>query len=103
MGFIPTAAADEDETEILKITVGEPTKLSDLVNQNSASVTVSRTGVIAAFYPKPGTSPKFYRISKDSGRTWSQEMDFPPEYAGMMSVGLRGGGVLFYAGHERTG
>ena len=25
-------------------------------------------------------------------------MDFPPEYAGMMSVGLRGGGVLFMLG-----
>ena len=92
------ASAADEETEVLKITVGKPTQLSDLVNQNSASVAVSRTGVIAAFYPKPGTSPKFYRISRDAGRTWSQEIDFPPAYAGMMSVGLREGGVLFMLG-----
>ncbi len=36
-------SAAEEETEILKSTVGEPTKLSDLVNQNTASVMVSRT------------------------------------------------------------
>ena len=54
MGFIPTAGAGEDETGILKITVGEPTKLGELVSQNSGGVAVSRTGVIAAFYPKPG-------------------------------------------------
>ena len=96
--FIPATVAGEDTTAALNITVGEPTKLSDLVNQNAASVAVSRTGIIAAFYPKPGTNPKFYRISKDSGRTWGREMDFPPEYAGMMSVGLREGGVLFMLG-----
>ena len=95
MGFISVSVAGENEIEILTVTVDEPTKLSDLVNQNTASVAVSRTGVIAVFYPKPGTTPKFYRISKDAGRTWSPEMNFPPEYAGMMSVGLREGGVLF--------
>ena len=96
MGFIPTATVGgEDETEILKITVGEPTHLNDQFSQNTASVAVSRTGTIAAFYPKPGTAPKFYRISRDAGLTWSQELDFPPGYAGMMSIGLRGGGVLF--------
>jgi len=36
-----------EETEILNITVGEPTKLSRLVNQNTASLAVSRTGVVA--------------------------------------------------------
>ena len=91
----PTAVGVREATEFLKITVGEPTKLSDLLSQNSASVAVSRTGVVAAFYPKPGTGTKFYRISKDAGRTWGQELDFPPAYAGMMSVGLREGGVLF--------
>ena len=44
-----------EEIEILKITVGQPTKLSDLVKQNTASLSVSRTGTVAAFYPKPGT------------------------------------------------
>ena len=98
MGFIPTAVGGEEETEILNITVGEPTFLSPIQYQNGASVAVSRTGAIAAFYPKPGTGPKFYRISKDAGRTWGPEMDFPPAYAGAMSVGLRDGGVLFMTG-----
>ena len=98
-GFESEVAAAE-ETEILKITVGEPTFLSSLAFQNTASVAVSRTGTIAAFYPKPGTGPKFYRISKDTGRTWGPEMDFPPAaYAGMMSgPALREGGVLFMLG-----
>lgn len=46
-------SAQAEEIEILKITVGEPTKLTDQVNQNTASLAVSRTGTIAAFYPKP--------------------------------------------------
>ncbi len=93
--------AAEEETEILKITVGKPTQLSDEVNQSTASVAVSRTGTVAAFYPKPGTEAKFYRISKDGGRTWGKELDFPPGYAGPMSVGLREGGVLFMVRKSR--
>jgi hypothetical protein len=31
-----------EETEILKITVGEPTKFGDLVNQNTANLAVPR-------------------------------------------------------------
>ena len=52
MGFIPAAVRGEDEADVLKITVGEPTLLSPLVFQNSASVAVSRTGAIAAFLSK---------------------------------------------------
>ena len=44
MEFIPTAVGGENGTEILKITVGEPTKLGERVNQNTASLAVSRTG-----------------------------------------------------------
>ena len=44
MGFIPTAVGAEGEAEMLKITVGEPTFLSNLRYQSSAAVAVSRTG-----------------------------------------------------------
>ena len=40
MGCISTAVAGEDETEILKITVGKPTKLNGMAYQNSASLAV---------------------------------------------------------------
>ena len=83
---------------MLKITVGEPTFLSPLRYQNSAAVAVSRTGTIAAFYPKPGEGAKYYRISHDGGRTWGEELDFPPGYVGPMSVGRRQGGVLVMLG-----
>ena len=84
-----------EETEILKITVGQPTKLSNLVNQNTASLAVSRTGTIAAFYPKPGTGPNFYRISTDGGLTWGPEKDSPAQLCGgTANATLRDGGVL---------
>ena len=86
------------ETEVLRVTVGAPTFLSPLVYQNRASVTVSRTGVVAAFYPKPGTGPKYYRTSTDGGGTWGKEMEFPPQSVTPMSVGLKDGGVLFMSG-----
>ncbi len=95
-GAVAPSAAEE--TEILKITVGEPTFLSPLVYQNRATLAVSRTGVVAAFYPKPGTGPKYYRTSTDGARTWGEEMEFPPQCATPMSVGLRDGGVLFMIG-----
>ena len=85
--------AGEDETEILNITVGQPTFLSTLQYQNSASVAVSRTGTVAAFYPKLDIGGMFYRTSTDAGRTWGKERTYP-WYVGPMSVGLREGGVL---------
>ena len=88
-------SAAAEETEILKITVGDPAHLSRLVGQNTASLMVSRTGVVAAFYPKLVDSPKFYRLSTDGGHTWSQEMDSPPELGGGQDSGtLRDGGVI---------
>lgn len=86
------------QTDLLRVTVGEPTFLSAERYQNRATVAVSRTGVVAAFYQKPGTGPKFYRISTDGARTWGEEREFPPMSACPMSVGLRGGGVLFMSG-----
>ena len=81
-----------EEIEILKITVGQPTKLHDMVNQNAAHLAVSRTGVIAAFYPK---QPKCYRTSTDGGWTWGPEMESLPLLAGCTAgVSLREGGVL---------
>ena len=83
----PAAA---EETEILKITVGEPTTLCS--DRSSPEVAVSRTGTAAAFYGK------FYRISTDGGLTWGQEMESPCRGPGPMSIGLREGGVLFMRG-----
>ena len=87
-----------EETEVLKISVGKPTKFHPATYQNTSVVAVSRTATVAAFYPKPPTAGMFYRISTDGGRTWGREIDFPPGYAGPMSVGLREGGVLFVWG-----
>ncbi len=84
-----------EQSEILRVTVGQPTLLSVLRYQNTASLAVSRTGVVAAFYPKPRTGPRYYRTSTDGGVTWGPEMDSPPQLAGgYNSVALRDGGVL---------
>ena len=92
---LTVGSAKAEETEMLKITVGKPTKLSNQVNQNTASLAISRTGTIAAFYPKPGTTPKFYRISTDGGLTWGPEMDSPSQLCGgTANATLRDGGVL---------
>ena len=93
--IVPEAGcADEPgsgaETEILKITVGEPTQLSS--DRTSPEVAVSRTGTVAAFFGKS------YRISTDGGRSWGPEMDSPCGGPGPMSIGLREGGVLFMRG-----
>ena len=55
-----------EETEILNITIGAPTLLHSLNYNNAASISGSRTGVVAAFYPKP---PRHYRTSSDGGVT----------------------------------
>ena len=94
MADVPSAA--EEETEILKITVGEPTQLSRLVVQNTACLMVSRTGVVAAFYPNLlDNGPKYYRVSTDGGHTWSPEMKGPPQLSGGQDSGtLRDGGII---------
>lgn len=95
--LLTVRSAVAEEIEILKVTVGKPTKLSSLTYQNSATVAVSRTGVVAAFYPKPGKGPFFYRTSKDGGETWAAEMTLPEiGGGGACHVALRDGGVLKY-------
>ena len=94
---LTAGSAQAEETEILKIIVGEPTLLSPLRCQGTASLAVSRTGVVAAFYPEPGTAgAKYYRTSTDGGVTWGPQMDSPPQLlCGVTaSVALRDGGVL---------
>ena len=88
MACVPTLLSAEDQIEILKIKVGDPTKLSDSVYQNTANLMVSRAGVVAAFYPKPRTGPHFYRLSTDRGITWSGEMSGPPELGGGIDTTL---------------
>ena len=88
---VPAAA---EETEILKIRIGNPTFLTPTRYQSSASVAVSRTGTVGAFYPRNGAGG-FYRISKNGGQTWGQERTFPPGYPSSMCIGRREGGVLF--------
>ena len=85
------------KTEILKVTVGEPTLLSHAVYQNNATIAVSRAGTVAAFYPKPD-GVMYYRISDDGGCTWGGERGDPPAGVGSMSIGRREGGVLTMLG-----
>ena len=96
-----TGLAKTGTTEILQIVVGKPTLLSPVIMQNSASLSASRTGVLAAFYPKPGneadspTAPHWYRTSTDGGVTWGPEMNSPPLLSGGTAGAiLRDGGVL---------
>jgi len=102
LGCAPHAAGARDRADVLQIAVGAPTSLSDNVYQNTASLMVSRTGVVAAFYPKPGTGPRFFRISTDHGHTWSAEMEGPPALNGGANSGtLRDGGVIMPVGETR--
>jgi len=96
VALMAVAAGAGDGVEALEITVGTPTKLSDLTYDNKSSLSVSRTGVIAAFYSaKLGQAPKHYRTSTDGGVTWGPPMDAPAQLAGgTAGVTLRDGGVL---------
>jgi len=95
--LLTVGSAEAEEVEVLKVTVGKPTRLSSLTYQNTATAAVSRTGVVAAFYPKPGKGPFFYRTSKDGGETWGAEMKLPEiGGGGACHVALRDGGVLKY-------
>ena len=96
--FVPVAGcavepAAAEETEILKITVGKPTTLSSVENGNSANLSVSRTGVVAAFYPRRDPRGHFYRTSADGGLTWSKERP-APFGGGADGTPLREGGVI---------
>ena len=92
IGCTATVVNAKDKSEILIITEGTPTLLHSMVQQNTASLSVSRTGVVAAFYPK---RPAYYRTSTDGGITWGPQMDSPPQLGGgSAGVALRDGGVL---------
>ena len=83
-----------NHTEILTITRHPPTKLSPLRNQNTSSLSVSSTGVVAAYYGYDG-APKFFRTSTDGGLTWGPEHPSPPEMGGGQASGtLRKGGSI---------
>ena len=72
MGITATAMSAENDTEILKITVGKATKLTPMSHQNTSKVMASRTGVVAVFFPKPPRGIKKYRVSTYAGLTWGQ-------------------------------
>ncbi len=91
-GAVDPAAAEE--TDILKITVGEPTLLDPRSQQNTASLAASRTGALIVFYPFGPREYRKCRISKDAGLTWGKPTDPPPHEGGAQEIGLRDGGVL---------
>ena len=89
-----TSPAGAEETEILKITVGEPTLLDGRTYQNTASLASSRTGELIVFYPFGPRQYRKCRISRDGGETWGRPMEPPPTDGGAQNVALRDGGVL---------
>ena len=92
-------------TEILKITIGEPTSLSTIGLQNTSSATISRTGVVAVFYPSldhPGFENQqisVQRVSNDAGQSWGQERRTVIG-GGKAGVALREGGVIRSISHS---
>ena len=96
--IVPNAGAANpapaEETEILKVTVGEPTLLDPRILQNRASLAASRTGELIVFYPFGPREYRICRISKDAGLTWGKPMNPPPHLGGAQEIGLRDGGVL---------
>ena len=89
-----------EETEILKVTVGEPTVMAPKPGNARGSVAISRTGTVAAFYQSGGSYA--YRVSPDGGKTWSEQMSWPTHVAeGYMFTALRGGGVLKMMGQAK--
>ena len=88
----------------LRVTVGEPIVLAPEQGYvNQVGVATSRTGAVAAFYTcsTPGhklhpdaKATAVYKVSRDSGQTWGEEMLSPPGAFVPMSVGLREGGVI---------
>ena len=91
----PDSSTDSSESvEILKITRHPPTKLSPKLHQNTSALTVSGTGVVAAFYGYDG-APRFFRTSTDGGLTWNPEQASPDQLdGGQASATLSGGGSI---------
>ena len=75
----------------LDITVGSPTQMGTLQNQNTNRLSVSRTGVVAAWYPTASGTRS--RASTDAGLTWGNETSQRPD-PGNSSVALADGGVV---------
>ena len=89
----PDSSTDSSESvEILEITRHPPTKLSPKLHQATSALTVSGTGVVAAFYGYDG-APRFFRTSTDGGLTWGQEQASPDQMDGGQASGpLQNGG-----------
>ena len=86
----------------LKVMVAEPTVMAPSPGNTHGILAVSRTGVVAAFYEsdESGKSSYVYRISRDAGRTWGEQLPFPAAMAGSaMFAALRDGGVVKMVGH----
>ena len=85
------------DNEVLKITLGDPVTLSSVELEGRASLAVSRTGTVAAFYRRDDRTAFDYRISMDGGQTWGEPNTAPPkmEFCG---TALRGGQVLIATG-----
>ena len=89
-----TSTAGSESVEVLEITRHPPTKLSPLRNQNTSCLSVSGTGVVAAFYGYDG-APRFFRTSNDGGLTWNPEQDSPSNLGGGQASGtLPGAGSI---------
>jgi len=96
--MVPSSIAGQNQ--ILKITVGEPTTLGPLPYVNKASLSVSRTGVVAAFIPRHDPAGIFVRSSSDGGVTWSNERPSPIRMGGACGTALRDGGVIRMISHS---
>ena len=93
----PPPAVTPLKSPKLKITVGRPTRLTNpgsATKINTDSITASRTGVAAVFYPQGPREIRKMRVSKDAGHTWGPEREPPPHQGGAQEIGLQGGGVL---------
>ena len=71
LGFACTSkSALAEESEILKVTVGEPTVMAPKPGHTIGVLAVSRTGIAAAHYQSGSTY--VHRISTDAGQTWTK-------------------------------
>ena len=83
----------------IQVTLGTPTTLvTSPTNINTDSITVSRTGHVAVFYPNSETMTRAMRVSTDAGVTWGPEKYAQNHDGGAMEIGLREGGVLKFGG-----
>ena len=79
--------------DVLKITPGDPVTLSRVELEGRATLAVSRTGAVAAFYPRDDRSGFDYRVSMDGGQSW-QDPIVAPLQVDFCGTALRDGQVL---------